>query len=113
MWESPIKTICDEMRTQFEGEVLKAVQRVGIEVDKDQLIKALNYDRNQYDEGYKHGYSYAKSELIRCKDCKYSSHEPCEGFENVYVCDRSVFTRCVGGNMPYDFCSYAERRTDD
>ena len=109
MWESPIKTICDEMQTQFEGEVLKAVQRVGIEVDKDQLIKALNYDRNQYAEGYKHGYSYAKSELIRCKDCKYwtyirrTNRYWCKTDDGLYDLNPS----------PDDFCSRAERRSDD
>ena len=52
MWESPIKLLQSEMETQLEGEVLKAVQRVGIDVDKEELLKALKYDREQYQKGY-------------------------------------------------------------
>lgn len=51
-------------------------------------------------------------ELVRCKDCKYVSVEPCKDYEDVYVCDRSYFTRAMGGNLPNDFCSYAERRKE-
>ena len=39
----------------MENEVYKAVQRVGIVVDKDKLIMALRFDRDQYNIGYKDG----------------------------------------------------------
>lgn len=38
---------------------VNAVQRVGVNVDKDELIKALQYDRGQYDKGYADGYKEA------------------------------------------------------
>ena len=51
----------------------------------------------------------AQPEIIRCKDCKY--------------CDRGIdedgnpFLKCLGwvygGTQEEDFCSHAERRTDD
>ena len=44
------------MEAQFEGEVLKACQRVGIEVDKERLVQALTDARKFYDEGYRAGY---------------------------------------------------------
>lgn len=52
MYESPIDIIYSEMQTKLEGEVFKAVQNVGINVNKDELIKALSYDRQQYEKGY-------------------------------------------------------------
>lgn len=52
MYESPIDIIYSEMQTKLEGEVFKAVQNVGINVNKDELIKALSYDRHQYEKGY-------------------------------------------------------------
>lgn len=52
MYESPIDIIYSAMQTKLEGEVYKAVQNVGINVDKDELIKALSYDRQQYEKGY-------------------------------------------------------------
>ena len=52
MWESPIKMMQSEWETQLEGEVLKATRKVGVVVDKDELLKALEYDRKQYEKGY-------------------------------------------------------------
>ena len=48
--------------------------------------------------------------VVRCKDCKYVSHEPCKDFKNVWICNRTPFSRMNGGNMPNDFCSYGEAK---
>ena len=55
MYESPIDIIYGEIETRLEGEVLKATQRVGVNVNKEELLKALQYDRGQYLKGYKDG----------------------------------------------------------
>lgn len=55
MYESPIEIIQTQMQMQMDGEILKAVQGVGIDVNKEELIKALAYDREQYSKGYKDG----------------------------------------------------------
>ncbi len=55
LYQSPIEIIMQEMQTQFDGEVFKATQAYGINVDKDELIKALQYDRDQYDKGFADG----------------------------------------------------------
>ena len=55
MYESPINVYFGEIETQFDGAVFKAVQSVGIDVNKDELIKALAYDREQYERGYNDG----------------------------------------------------------
>ena len=59
MYLSPIEKIYGELQTQMAQEdermVMKAVRQVGINVDKDALIKALQYDRNQYAKGYEDG----------------------------------------------------------
>lgn len=52
MYESPIELIYTPMMVQFEDEVMKAVQNVGIDVNKEELIKALMYDREQYNKGF-------------------------------------------------------------
>ena len=57
MYQSPINIITRQMQTKFENDVFKAVQEYGVAVDKDELIKALNYDRNQYEQGYRDGLS--------------------------------------------------------
>lgn len=40
---------------QQEEQTLQAIQKVGIKVDKDELVKALAYDRGQYEKGYADG----------------------------------------------------------
>lgn len=55
-YESPIKIIHQGFETKLEGEVFKAILKYGVSVDKDELIKALQYDRNQYEKGFIDGY---------------------------------------------------------
>lgn len=63
MYTSPIDVIYGEMQMQVEGEIYKAVQKVGVNVDKEELLKALQYDRGQYEQGYKDGYARAIDEF--------------------------------------------------
>ena len=59
MYKNPIEVIYDELQTQMVQEdeklVMKTVRNVGVNVDKGELIKALQYDRNQYTKGYEDG----------------------------------------------------------
>ena len=66
-YQSPIDLIMGQMNLSLEGEICKAVQNVGVYVDKEELLKALKYDRRQYQKGYKD----RDSEIVRCRDCKY------------------------------------------
>ena len=47
-----INVITSGLRTEVENKTLKAIMDVAIDVDKDELIKALTYDRNQYNKGF-------------------------------------------------------------
>lgn len=90
MYESPIEAIYENVKTQFDDAVLKAVQKVGINVDKGELIRALRYDRDQYNHGYSDGW-YAKEEsIVHCKDCK--NHEWCS-IEEAALNDKTFFCK--------------------
>ena len=52
MYKSPIEVYQSEMESFLEGEILKAVQKVGVMVEKEELLRALQYDREQYYRGY-------------------------------------------------------------
>ena len=61
-YESPI-TITElplRIQTHFNNEkesaILEAIKKVDIDVNKEELIKALQYDRHQYQKGYSDGY---------------------------------------------------------
>ena len=59
-YESPVKVFQDEIQMQMENEIMKAICRVGVTVDKEELLKALKYDRGQYEKGYRDGLSVGK-----------------------------------------------------
>lgn len=69
MWDSPINiteiqdSFVSEIKNRTEEMVFTEIKRIGIDVDKEELIKALTYDRNQYEKGYADGYAEAIREF--------------------------------------------------
>lgn len=59
-YESPIEIIQREATDWFETNVIKACVSVGINVNRDRLIRALQFDRNQYNAGYADGYNASR-----------------------------------------------------
>ena len=59
---SPIYMATATQIEQFENDVgeavIKTVRRVGVDVDKEELLRALKYDREQYERGYVDGKSF-------------------------------------------------------
>lgn len=60
MYESPINQLVSDISTQMikkqEDHLMYEVrQSIGYDIDKDELLKALQYDRNQYNKGYNEG----------------------------------------------------------
>lgn len=52
-YQSPLQIFQSEPVFDFDGECVRATVKCGVHVDKEELIKALAYDRNQYIKGYK------------------------------------------------------------
>lgn len=71
MYESPIKVFqtIEQHSGLFDAEkdklIYQAVQGVCVSVDKDELLKALAYDRQQYQKGYEDGVRDAIEKLKR------------------------------------------------
>lgn len=92
-YQSPIEVFQTQMQNQIVGEIYKAVMKVGVNVDKDELLKALQYDREQYQKGY----NDRDSEIVRCKDCIASSNGSF---------DYEMWCGITGKRiLPNDFCS--------
>lgn len=54
-YKSPIEVaqeISSNIIQKEEEYIVQEVCKIGIQVDKDELLKALAYDRNQYEQGY-------------------------------------------------------------
>ena len=104
MYKPPIELLCQEMETRIENEIFTAIQNVGVFVYKEELIRALQYDRNQYDKGYQD----AVESIVSCHECKHwwKANELC------------VHPKCCEGcvavvEAPADhYCGYGERKTD-
>lgn len=64
-YRSPITITIDNAESKFietiEDMTLKEICKLNLNVDKEELMKALAYDRNQYLEGY----NYAKNVFKR------------------------------------------------
>lgn len=52
MYSSPIELIYKDAQYRIEEGIFKAIQDVDINVSRDELLKALAYDRHQYEKGY-------------------------------------------------------------
>ena len=59
----PIKMVMGDLMARAEDSCVKYCQQVGFDVDKEELTKALQYDRGQYDKGFDDGVKYARREL--------------------------------------------------
>ena len=86
MWESPIQILQTQMQMELEGETLKAVQKVGVNVDKEELLRALSYDRGQYDKGYQDGVNDVCNRIIG----RLEEHEE-KHFHHDFEADRFEF----------------------
>ena len=78
-WQSPIEIMMGQMQTKIDGDIMKAVQSYGINVNEAELIKAINYDRNQFEKGYISGKTEKTSEwikddftgIVECQKCRH------------------------------------------
>lgn len=107
MYKSPIEIKLNDLVSdaveKTDEYIVKYVQQIGVNVDKDELIKALRFDRGQY----KKGWNDRDAEIVRCKDCKFFRRY---GF-------RLEYADCIKFDF-YDttedgYCSWGERREDE
>ena len=112
MYKSPIElieldSVVESIKDETDNQIYQAIRRVGIDVDKEELIKALKYDRGQYDKGYADGYKEAisefnaKIELYKTGICIRGGGETVEGEKVIVipVCEyETIFEELAGDN---------------
>lgn len=60
-YQSPVEMLVGEMTTRIENACNATIQqKLGFNIDKEELVKALQYDRHQYEKGYQDGKAEAK-----------------------------------------------------
>lgn len=95
LFETPWRTIVEEKEDAIYA---KIQSEYGVDLDKKELIRALQYDRNQYEKGYADGEADAMASIVRCKDCK-----------NGELCSIREAMACTTEN---GYCWRGERRTE-
>ena len=101
MYKSPIEIIQGQLQVQLEGTIMRAVQQQDVIVDKEELIRALQYDRDQYEKGY----ADAMASIVRCEVCKHFE-EVATLYGKDTVCTNQGCMRVA--KRPDDFCSRVE-----
>ena len=87
--------IISEMSKSIDDSIVTTInQSIGVGVDKEELIKALNYDRNQYNRGY----NDAKEELIKIG----------KWINRRVITESNSFDLCVCSNCNEEFSYDAE-----
>ena len=112
MYNSPIELLATDIQNQIlkqqDEEIYQVVLHYVPNVDKEELLRALKYDRDQYEKGYLDGKADAMASIVRCKDCEFALSHP-DNAEKL-VCRKGINWR---GVEPNHYCSYGERRTDN
>lgn len=107
MYKSPIDMLISDIQHQIvqqeDEHIYQAVLHCIPNVDREELLRALKYDRDQYNKGHLDGYTEAMSSIVRCKDCK---HFYTDEYYGATTCDHD----CIVEPDNNDFCSYGERR---
>ena len=94
-YKSPIELITSQYCSSIEDAIYQSVLKVGIDVDKEELLKALEYDSGQYQKGY----DDRDAEIVRCNEC---ANRECDGRAGKIVCgitgdSHSIFWYCADG----------------
>lgn len=103
MYESPITQYITDIQTKMEDQLMETLFGLGFDVDKEELMKALKYDREQYQKGYKDG----RGSIVHCKDCA-CVRAVHMGNKFVYRCPMSTVDV-----EPEGYCSRGVRRNED
>lgn len=72
MYQSPIEKFYGDIQSQIEQKIeqdenqlmMQLRQEIGYAVDKEELIKALQYDRQQYEKGYQDGLKHLSEDTV-------------------------------------------------
>lgn len=101
-YESPIQIFMQETQVEINHEIDREVYRrlakISVDINRDELMRALNYDRMQYAEGFKQGYR-AGFEAARSEWISVDERLPDDAI------DVLVFVR--NGNLSYTCIAHA------
>ena len=112
-YESPIKinfqegipefrTFHEEINEKLECRIMASVQeKMAIEINKPELLRALSYDRDQYNKGYEEGYQDGYRAMINERT------DPAEWIETDHKGTPYLCPKCqCFSNLRYYWCPW-------
>lgn len=88
MYKSPIELLVDDIQHQIvkkqDEDIYKAVLHYIPNVNKEELIRALQYDRNQYEKGYADGKADAMPSVVKYERLLEMYHDLRDNFVDYY-----------------------------
>lgn len=108
MWKSPIN-ICEEISRKIvdklDGYIIEETRKIIPDIDKDELLKALAYDRDQYEKGYADG----RADAIR------HGHWVIERGKTVMHCNSCGWAYEYYGGLEeeWNYCSHCGCKMDE
>lgn len=115
MYKSPIEIITEQIRVEQEDGVMRAVLRAGFNVDKPELQRALQYDREQYEKGFQEGKASAMLGINRehRQDLALAMLAGARAIETNRRCDGTTYVRDPFGENdgPLELSYYTAAQT--
>lgn len=111
MYKSPVELFMSDIKLQINEKLEEACYTAVMEyfpsVDRGELLRALQYDRQQYEQGYRDAIQERDLvEVTRCQNCAWW-HRHKSGDMSRGVCDKYACSKSENG-----YCDEA-RRVDD
>ena len=120
MYKSPVELYVRDIKQQMTEKLEEVCYTAVIEyfpnVDKDELIRALRYDRQQYEQGYRDAIAEkALVEVVRCKDCRFwdEYHEGSLSGPGTGMGCCLEGLNVIDGRLADDYCSRGERKDNE
>ena len=96
-YQSMIRVAITDRNAIIEDGILKEVYGYGIHIDKEELLKALKYDRNQYEKGYEDGYRVLEKALDKACELleRFTGSCPLDSFDVDLNCNNKCENQMV------------------
>lgn len=110
MYDSPIhvdftEPVIEKLKDEADEYILRACQKMVVSVDKDELVKALQYDRDQYLRGFTDGCLFEPPAKTNADRIRQMSDEELAEFLCVGDC-----YYCLAGDETREKCKWDKER---
>ena len=89
-----LKQVAKDLNDQLETKTFSIIKEYGIVVDKDELIRALNYDREQYSKGYAEAIQTIREKCLEHQDFHKGEDVVFKGWISVVDLDEIISEVC-------------------